>query len=210
MEPMESIAEVSEEQLMQSMEEMLEQYGYFQAMIDNIILFIAAIYILYIVINSVIWYLSNKIVNKKFPFLKYGRNFALLFLIFTLPIIIIINVTTQYVFNIEEIEKAIPLYIFIAMILLYFMYISFAHISDMKKISELPKLLKKVFATGTTKAYILVPTFIVTTGIPSLTLYIISLLLEANFALLLLLIAVFVILMNLGRIIILTVVKNLK
>jgi len=210
LEPLENISVVPEEELITAIAPAMEKYGYYKAMLRNLTLFIVTMFALYIVINSMNWNLSNFILNEKSLFLKYQLKFGILFLTFTLPIIAIINFTTQYVFNIDQIQTAIPFYIIISLIFLYFMYISFAYMNKMKNLKQIPNIIKQSFIIGIKKAKILIPTIIITTGLPILALYAISTQLEANFLLLLFLIAVFIVLINWGRITLLLVIKNLE
>lgn len=218
LEPLEAIANIPEEQMMNladsevmdSLEPMFEKYGYYNQIIKNLTLFVVSMYIIYIIINGINWDMSNLMVNKKSPFLEYQVKFAILVFIFTLPIIAFINITMQYVFNIEQIQIAVPIYILVMLIALYFMYLSFASINKVKMISHYPTIIKDAFLTGVKKAHILFPVLLITTGIPALLIYIISTQLEANFLLLLSLIGLFVLLINWGRIIFLLVVKHLE
>lgn len=210
LEPIEAIANVPEEQLISSLGPIVEKYGTYQEMLKSLTLFITAMYVIYIIVNGINWDLSNLMVNKKSPFLKYEIKFAILVFVFTLPIIAIINITSQYVFNIEQLQIAIPFYALLSFILLYFMYISFASINKVMSITHYPTIIKDAFLTGVKKAHILLPTFLITTGLPALFLYMISTQLEENFGILLLLIAIFIVLINWGRIVLLLVVKQLE
>jgi hypothetical protein len=210
LEPIEMIASVPEDQLMTTIAPVVEKYGYYQEMLRNLTLFTVAMYVFYIVINGINWDLSNLMVNKKSPFLEYQIKFAILVFIFTLPIIAIINITTYYLFSIEQLQIAIPFYGIISLISLYFMYISFASINKVKMIAHYPTIIKDAFLTGVKKAHILLPTFLLTTGLPVLFMYIISAQLEENFLILLLLIAIFIVLINWGRIVLLLVVKKIE
>jgi len=209
-EPLENISAVPEEELITSLAPMMEKYGHYKTMLRNLTLFIVTMIALYIVINSINWSLSSLILNEKSLFLKYQIKFGILFLIFILPVIAIINFTAQYVFSIDQIQTAIPFYIILSLIFLYLMYISFASINKIKKLNQIPEIIKKAFLTGVKKANVLILTILITTGLPVLALYIISTQLEANFLLLLFLIAVFIILINWGRITLLLAIKNLE
>ena len=77
-------------------------------------------------------------------------------------------------------------------------------------IAHYPTIIKDAFLTGVKKVHVLFPILLITTGIPALFLYIISTQLEANFLFLLLLIGLFIIMINWGRIIFLIVVKHLE
>ena len=208
--PMENISMESEEEILTSLEPMMEKYSHYQAIVKNMALFIVTMFALYIVINSINWNLSNFVLNQKSFFFKYQLKFGILFLVFILPLVAVINFASGYIFSIEQIEIAIPIYLAVSLIFLYFMYISFANINKIKNLKQIPDIVKQSFIIGIKNVKILIPTLILTTGLPVLALYAISAQLEANFLLLLFLIAVFIVLINWGRITLLIVIKNLE
>ncbi|MBW2978200.1 hypothetical protein KY331_05110 [Candidatus Woesearchaeota archaeon] len=210
--PMENISAEAEsdEEILASLGPMMEKYSHYKSILKNVTLFVVTMFALYIVINGINWNLSNFILNQKSLFLKYQLKFGILFLIFIIPLIAIINFASKYIFSIDQIQIAIPVYLIISLIFLYFMYISFAYIHKIKELKQIPKIIKQSLFTGIKKAKILISALILTTGLPVLALYTISTQLEANFLLLLFLIAVFILLINWGRITLLLVIKNLE
>jgi hypothetical protein len=212
LEPIEGIAEISEEELMtaDALQPIVEKYAYYRAFFQNLITFIVLMYLVYILVNGLIWYISDHIVNKKFSFLRYIACFSSLVIVFTLPFFALINISINYIFNINQIKLAVIIHSIVALLLLYFMYVSFAGINKIKKFRDVLKIIKKAQITAGEKIYIIIPALILTTGLPVLLIFIISKLLESNFYLLLFVIALLVIAINLGRIIFLALIKNLK
>jgi hypothetical protein len=183
-------------------------YQEYKQMLSSIFMFFLFVYLCYIVINGINWDISNMILGGKCRCMHYLGTFAILFLIFTLPAVLLINIISKIFFSIELAAAIIILGLAIFLIAIYFMYISFSLINKYK-LKDLKKLLKHTFKIGFKNVPVLVTTHIIMLTPQIILLALIYRLLEANFFLLILLIILYIKAINWARIYFLTTVKEI-
>jgi len=157
-------------------------------------------------VNAFNWIISSKIAgNNKNPF-KSILTFDLLFLIFMVPFVFLIFLFSSAMFDTNFGKAMIFIFILLLLAVKYFFYISFA-LSNKETIKN---SLKNCFKTGYNNANILVPVFLIAMIIPAVILLLIALNLEQNFALLLSLVALFILSLAFGKIYFSTAMSEIK
>jgi len=152
-----------------NMQQMLAINTQYNSTLKIAILAFVLAYLSYVLINGLIWDLSNKLVNKKFQFPKYEFQFALLTIIFTLPAILIFRAILKSLISLQFVEPMKIVFIAIIIITWYFMMIAFSLIQK----HDLKQILKKAFIIGCKKAKILIPAYLIIIIILSLILYLV-------------------------------------
>ena len=183
-------------------------YSEYKLMVQSIIMFFVLAYLCYIIINGVNWDLSNMIAGGKRVLTHYIFIFALLVLIFTLPAMFLINYMSRVLFNLELAGAVVIVGFVLFLIALYFMFISFSLVNKYQ-VNGIGHLLKNTFKHGFKDSNVLFPTYVIMFTPQAILFALASMLLEANFALLLLVLVLFILAVNWGRIYFLTTIREL-
>lgn len=120
-------------------------------------------FVVYVLINGLNWELSHYIIHKRTKIREYIPGFAILTLIFTIPLVILEKLFVTLTLKTMSI---IPFTIFPILIIVdfYFMYISFAVLKQ----RNIKETLKTTFKLGIKNAKTLIPTYLILTLIPVL------------------------------------------
>jgi len=204
-EPIQGGALETPEALLANADTILQNY---KAMIKNIVFLFIGILLSYLFINSINWDLTYVLANKKFSYLRYLRKFILFTIIFTLPALIVMAV----IFNVfQEPKLAAILAGSVGAVVLYFMYISFALIDAFEYTpSSIKKHLKNTFSLGIKHWIILLTTYLIIVIPLVLWIVLIFYVKESQILLLLGSLVLFILCINIGRLFLINIAKELK
>jgi hypothetical protein len=194
-EPLSNIAQDGQIDLMSLYDNPAEVLNEYSLMKMNVFLFLMFLLIVYLIFEGVNWDLANMIAVKQ-DFLIYPVKFWLLTLIFLIPVGVIMWIFTR----ISVSSMIVTPYIYgsavLAVVLVYFMRISYTFAVRYKIKDIFTGTFKDTFVFGAKKAHIYIITFLIICGLNVLSMYLIYLLLEANILFLLLALILFILILG--------------
>lgn len=157
---LEQFENLSEEQI--SSMQLPEPYTFYenyQGMIYNLLMGVVVMYLVFLIFEGINWNLTNVIVNKARhlkEMLWYQLKYAALFLIFTIPLLLIVLGLVKSISMLGSNTQFVIGTFAFGLIDAYFLSIALG-ICHKYRMRELLKILKRTFVLGYTKAGALVP-----------------------------------------------------
>ena len=202
-------------------EDPLMIHNNYEEMVYNLSLLAVWCFFIFVFVNGSIFYLISKLIydknfNFKICFEKYKENtkeffvyllkFGIVCLIFFLLIFLFLYSTFKgSLFSmVNSIGSFNPASLLIAVVLAYFMYISFSLLYKVKK-----NIFRKLFDVGAKKAHIILLTYFINLVIILILFLLITLLIEANLILITLVILLSILAFVWSKIFLVSVVKKL-